>query len=561
MPLSFKFSKSILSTISPPIPTAYKWIPKSKSTRTSPNLEVLDMSQGVPGTVPHPILQQSLRETSARSDAWGYCPAEGEWKLREVLAREMRGIYYGHGKRKVDISPEDIAITSGCNLAFVATIMAIADAGDEVILPVPWYFNHQMTLTLLGITPVPLITSPESSFLPSPTLASTLITSKTRAIALVTPNNPTGAVYPPSLIAQFAELAKENGLALVLDETYRDFIVGSDDLSDTISERPHGLFDTTDSESEAESEDRSGGLIASDDIDKHLPWRSTLISLYSFSKSYRIPGHRLGAITASPELLKEIGKVLDTLQICAPRVPQLALAKEFVDADGSVEVVGAQGSQGQGQLRSPPLTTPGTPGEPPESEVKLDSALSGHDVSLQESMIAVSSLKSTSSLEKEVEETTSVLAALKSDILSTSLAIHARQRLFKDTLEKEAPNWKVVSQGAYYAFVQHPFPSQSSEDVCQKLVEEVGVRVLPGSFFFDKDLDITGTGTSSFSSMKSQPELNSGLSDSLSKLNELDRYIRFSVANVSDEKVVKVCRMLGEAEGVFREEFGWVVGG
>ncbi|KAJ3774006.1 pyridoxal phosphate-dependent transferase [Lentinula raphanica] len=536
MPLSFKFSKSILSTISPPIPAAYKWIPKSKSTRT-PNLEVLDMSQGVPGTVPHPILQQSLRETSARSDAWGYCPAEGEWKLREVLAREMRGIYYGHGKRKVDISPEDIAITSGCNLAFVATIMAIADAGDEVILPVPWYFNHQMTLTLLGITPVPLITSPESSFLPSPTLASTLITSKTRAIALVTPNNPTGAVYPPSLIAQFAELAKENGLALVLDETYRDFIVGSDDLSDTISERPHGLFDTTDSESEAESENRSGGLIPSDDIDKHLPWRSTLISLYSFSKSYRIPGHRLGAITAPPELLKEIGKVLDTLQICAPRVPQLALAKEFVDADGSVEVVGAQGSQGQGQLRSPPLTTPGTPGEPPESEVKLDSALSGHDVSLQESMIAVSSLKSTSSLEKEVEETTS--------------------RLFKDTLEKEAPNWKVVSQGAYYAFVQHPFPSQSSEDVCQKLVEEVGVRVLPGSFFFDKDLDITGT--SSFSSMKSQPELNSGLS--LSKLNELDRYIRFSVANVSDEKVVKVCRRLGEAEGVFREEFGWVVGG
>ncbi|KAJ3759197.1 PLP-dependent transferase [Lentinula raphanica] len=476
MPLSFKFSKSILSTISPPIPTAYKWIPKSKSTRTSPNLEVLDMSQGVPGTVPHPILQQSLRETSARSDAWGYCPAEGEWKLREVLAREMRGIYYGHRKRKVDISPEDIAITSGCNLAFVATIMAIADAGDEVILPVPWYFNHQMTLTLLGITPVPLITSPESSFLPSPTLASTLITSKTRAIALVTPNNPTGAVYPPSLIAQFAELAKENGLALILDETYRDFIVGSDDLSDTI-ERPHGLFDTTDSESKGESEYHSGSITSN--VDKNLPWRSTLISLYSFSKSYRIPGHRLGAITASPELLKEIGKVLDTLQICAPRVPQLALAKEF----------------------------------------------------------------SASSLEKEVEETTSVLAALKSDILSTSLAIHARQRLFKDTLEKEAPNWKVVSQGAYYAFVQHPFLSQSSEDVCQKLVEEVGVRVLPGSFFFDKDLDITES-----LSFKS-------------KLNELDRYIRFSVANVSDEKVVKVCRRLGEAERVFKEEFGWVVGG
>ncbi|KAJ3743436.1 pyridoxal phosphate-dependent transferase [Lentinula detonsa] len=449
MPLSFKLSKSILSTISPPIPTAYKWIPKLKLTRPA-SLDILDMSQGVPGTVPHPLLQQSLRETSQRVDAWGYCPAEGEWQLREALALEMRDSY-GHGAKTVDISPNDIAITSGCNLAFVATIMAIADAGDEVILPVPWYFNHQMTLTLLGITPIPLITSPESSFLPSAALASSLITSKTRAIALVTPNNPTGAVYPPSLIAQFAKLASEKGIALILDETYRDFIVGDAD----VIERPHGLFD-----SDSESEDKLLTTISN----KKLPWHSTLISLYSFSKSYRIPGHRLGAITASPELLREICKVLDTLQICAPR---------------------------------------------PVSSVDTNSKKS-------------------------------VLSTLKFDILSTALAIHARQRLFKDTLEKEAPRWRVVSQGAYYAFVQHPFPDHGSEEICRKLVEEVGVRVLPGSFFFDKEVAVTSEAPS---------------------MRELDRYIRFSVANVSDEKVVQVCRRLGEAERMFREEFGWLVEG
>ncbi|KAJ3990384.1 pyridoxal phosphate-dependent transferase [Lentinula detonsa] len=518
MPLSFKLSKSILSTISPPIPTAYKWIPKLKLTRTA-SLDILDMSQGVPGTVPHPLLQQSLRETSQRADAWGYCPAEGEWQLREALALGMRDTY-GHGAKTVDISPNDIAITSGCNLAFVATIMAIADAGDEVILPVPWYFNHQMTLTLLGITPIPLITSPESSFLPSAALASSLITSKTRAIALVTPNNPTGAVYPPSLIAQFAKLASEKGIALILDETYRDFIVGDAD----VIERPHGLFD-----SDSESEDKLLTTISN----KKLPWHSTLISLYSFSKSYRIPGHRLGAITASPELLREICKVLDTLQICAPRVPQLALAKVFEEEH---DVLGSAQTEVQSdgvvharlQLSTPPLTTPGTPREnASESELGMGAI-----------PITISSVKPVSSVDTNSKK--SVLSALKFDILSTALAIHARQRLFKDTLEKEAPRWKVVSQGAYYAFVQHPFPDHGSEEICRKLVEEVGVRVLPGSFFFDKEVAVTSD---------------------LPSMRELDRYIRFSVANVSDEKVVQVCRRLGEAERMFREEFGWLVEG
>jgi len=356
----------------------------------------------------------------------------------------------------VDITSSDVAITSGCNLAFVATIMTIASAGDEVILPVPWYFNHQMTLILLGVKPVPLITLPSSSFFPSPSVAASLISSKTRAIALVTPNNPTGAIYSPETLFEFAKLAHERKIALILDETYRDFIVPPG-----IS--PHGLF-----------------LKSSE-----LNWRSTIISLYSFSKSYRIPGHRLGAITAAPELLKEIAKVLDTLQICAPRLPQLALASPL---PSSLQL-----------SPTPPSTTPNTP------STELDGPMLGP---------------------------IPTLSALRPDIQSTALAVQARQRLFKSTLEKEAPKWKILSQGAYFAFVQHPFPGHGSEEVCRSLMEEVGVRLLPGAFFFDK-VDM--------------------------KENDLDRYIRFSVANVSDDKVVEVCKRLKEAERIFQEEFGWEI--
>ncbi|KAF9254847.1 PLP-dependent transferase [Marasmius fiardii PR-910] len=283
----FRLSRTVLSTISPPIPQAYKWALSFASTGDRP---LLDMSQGVPGTPPHESLQKAFQTMSTSRNTFGYGPAEGEEQLRAGLVEEMKENY---GK-DADLEVEDIAVTAGCNMAFVASIMSLADAGDEVILPMPWYFNHQMTLSLLGIGVVPLQTRPEDGFIPSIEARKSLVTPKTRAIALVTPNYPTGATYPPSLIASFASLASANNIALILDETYHDFIIPRSP--------PHLLFSSP-------------------------SWRSTLIHLYSFSKSYRIPGHRLGCIAANPTLIPHIIKILDTLQICAPKLPQIALGQ------------------------------------------------------------------------------------------------------------------------------------------------------------------------------------------------------------------------------------------
>jgi aspartate/methionine/tyrosine aminotransferase len=171
--------------------------------------------------------------------------------------------------------------------------MALAKAGDAVIVPTPWYFNHEMTLRMLGIEPRPLMTDPDAGFVPDVAACEALIDDKVRAVLLVTPNNPTGAVYPPALIAAFLDLARRKGIALILDETYRDFMPEG-------SVAPHEAFRAPD-------------------------WEDRLIHLYSFSKAYAVPGWRLGALVAGETAQADIAKVLDCLQICPPRAAQTAI--------------------------------------------------------------------------------------------------------------------------------------------------------------------------------------------------------------------------------------------
>jgi aspartate/methionine/tyrosine aminotransferase len=165
----------------------------------------------------------------------------------------------------------------------------LAAPGDEVLLPVPWYFNHKMWLDMTGVTAVPLPTDAE--LLPKTAEAEARITTRTRAIVLVTPNNPGGVEYPADLVAAFGNLAQKHGLALIVDETYRDF--------DSRPAPAHRLF----------ARDR---------------WDDTLIQLYSFSKAYRLTGHRVGAILTSPARLAEVEKFLDTVAICPNQIAQHA---------------------------------------------------------------------------------------------------------------------------------------------------------------------------------------------------------------------------------------------
>ena len=135
-------------------------------------------------------LRQYLGELLLDPAMHGYTPILGLPALREDYAAHLSA-FYG-----AKIAPGEVGITSGCNQAFCLALMSIAKAGDQVIMPRPHYFNHDMWLRMQGVEPVSLDFRPGSGAVPNAEDAAKLITPTTRAIILISPNNPTGAVYP-----------------------------------------------------------------------------------------------------------------------------------------------------------------------------------------------------------------------------------------------------------------------------------------------------------------------------------------------------------------------------
>ena len=269
------------TTFAPPVMEARRWLDGVTHPADRP---LLNVSQAAPVDPPPPAMCDAMADMIRTDPAVHlYGPVLGMPELRAEVAQRWTTSYGGH------VTADQVAITSGCNQAFAAAIATLCAEGDEVILPVPYYFNHRMWLDMSGVRTVPLAVGPD--MVPLAEAAAALITPRTRAIALVSPNNPCGVEYPAATLAAFRDLARAHGIALIVDETYRDF--------DSRSGAPHDLF--TDP-----------------------AWDDTLIQLYSFSKAYRLTGHRVGAVIASPARLAEIEKFLDTVTICPNQLGQRA---------------------------------------------------------------------------------------------------------------------------------------------------------------------------------------------------------------------------------------------
>ena len=268
------------ATFAPPVMEARRWLEGVQFPADRP---LINVSQAAPVDLPPLALREALADAAINlPQAHLYGPVLGNHDLRAEVASRTARLYAG------DVTPAQLAITSGCNQAFNAAIVTLTTEGDEVILPTPWYFNHKMWLDMVGVRAVPLPTG--TDMLPDPAAAAALIGPRTRAITLVSPNNPAGVEYPAALLQAFADLARRHGIALIVDETYRDFHSGTGPA--------HDLFSDPD-------------------------WDDTLIQLYSFSKAYRLTGHRVDAMLASPARLAEVEKFLDTITICPNQLGQI----------------------------------------------------------------------------------------------------------------------------------------------------------------------------------------------------------------------------------------------
>lgn len=278
--MTLPLNPALAATFRPPVMEARRWL---EGVSFPPGRPLLNVSQAAPVDPPPEGLRRAIAEAALnRAEAHLYGPVLGNADLRAAVAGEWSRAY------GAQLSPENVAITQGCNQAFCAALATLAGAGDEVIIPVPWYFNHKMWMDMQGVRAVPLKCG--ADMVPDAQAAAKLVTDRTRAIVLVSPNNPSGAEYPAETLRAFFDLARARGLALIVDETYRDF--------DSRDGAPHDLFQNAD-------------------------WGEAFIQLYSFSKAYRLTGHRVGAILASPQRMIEIEKFLDTVAISTSQLGQI----------------------------------------------------------------------------------------------------------------------------------------------------------------------------------------------------------------------------------------------
>jgi hypothetical protein len=203
----------------------------------------------------------------------------------------------------------------------------LCQAGDEVIVQLPAYFDHPMALQALGIRCVYAPFVEADGGLPDVEALADLVTARTRAILLVTPSNPTGAIIPAATLRRLFELARERRVALVLDETYNAFLPGG--------AAPHDLF-------------------------ADPAWGDHFVHLASFGKTFALTGYRAGALVASERFIHHALKVQDTMAVCQPRITQHAMRYGCEHLDAWVAANTAMMQHRHDRFRAE-FTRPGNP--------------------------------------------------------------------------------------------------------------------------------------------------------------------------------------------------------
>jgi aspartate/methionine/tyrosine aminotransferase len=255
---------------------------------------IADLIRQVPGTIslgqgvvhygPPPAAVNVAREALANPDTHAYQDGAGSRALIGAIEHKLErdnGIDVARGSR--------VMVTAGGNMAFVHAILAITSPGDEVILPVPFYFNHEMAIQMAGCTPIRVPT--DAAYQLDVAAIAAAVTPRTRAIVTVSPNNPTGAVFPEAALRAVNRLCAERGLYHISDEVYEYFTYGS------VRHVSPGSFDGA---------------------------HAHTISLFSLSKAYGFAGWRIGYMVYPTALDEAIAKVQDTVLVCPPVISQVA---------------------------------------------------------------------------------------------------------------------------------------------------------------------------------------------------------------------------------------------
>lgn len=255
MTMKFSVSPDIEAVRFPPISEVKGWLTGRQFPAERP---LVDLCQAIPDYPPPPEMTDRLKHLLDDPAVYRYSPDEGLLETREAVCAWYRRRYGGAP------NPEQLCLSIGASQAFWLAMMVLCRQGDEVIVQLPAYFDHPMGLCAMGVRPIYAPFDEGNGGLPDIEKIASLVTPRTRAILLVTPSNPTGAVIPPATIRQLYELARKRQIALVLDETYNAFVDGP----------PHDLFADPD-------------------------WQEHFVQIASFGKTFSLTGFRAGALVAA----------------------------------------------------------------------------------------------------------------------------------------------------------------------------------------------------------------------------------------------------------------------
>ena len=243
----------------------------------------LNLGQGLPGHIPPEDALTVLKDRISHPATHVYTPDEGLLELREELALYLRQ------KSGIDANPQDeIVITAGANSAFAGAILTLVGPGQNVIIPSPYYFNSVMAVKLAGAEVKEV--SVDESFQPRVEDIEAAIDKNTRVIFMITPNNPTGAVYEKKTLDGIVDLCIQNDIMLIADETYSRMV-----FDDATHYSPRFRRDAG----------------------------NHVVTLGSFSKDFGMSGWRVGFTVGPAEFITEFLKVQDTVTICAPTAGQI----------------------------------------------------------------------------------------------------------------------------------------------------------------------------------------------------------------------------------------------
>jgi aspartate/methionine/tyrosine aminotransferase len=359
--LKFPINHHIENVLFPPIVEIKRLV---VGDTTTGGLPYVDLCQAIPDYPPAPDVVSYLQGKLPDDATSLYTADEGMIAVRQAVCRRYERVY------GAQIAPENICLTMGASQAFWLAMVTLCTAGDEIIIQAPTYFDYDMALRMQGIGCVYAPFNEEYAGIPDVAILERLVTSQTKAILLVSPCNPTGMVIPPEVISAVYELAKKREIALVIDETYADFIAAG--------KRPHHLFETQN-------------------------WCDHLVHIMSFGKSYAMTGYRAGILAGSEIFINQALKCHDTMAICQSTPTQIALGYALDNLDTWVA--------------------------------------------------------------------------------TNRIMMERRHDRFKSEFCDDINGFKLITSGAFFAWVKHPFPERSAWQVAQGLIQQAGLITLPGEIF------------------------------------------------------------------------------